>query len=73
MSSESPPITSTLNGEPRSLERALSVAELVARLDLRSDQVAVEVNRALVRRAEHGTRELRSGDVVEVVTLVGGG
>jgi thiamine biosynthesis protein ThiS len=35
--------------------------------------VAVEVNRALVRRAERAERRLAEGDAVEIVTLVGGG
>jgi thiamine biosynthesis protein ThiS len=33
----------------------------------------VEVNRSLVPRRERDARELRDGDVVEIVTLVGGG
>lgn len=66
-------ITITLNGEPRVLERPLSVEELVRSLELPTAQVAVEVNRAIVRRAEHAERRLAAGDVVEVVTLVGGG
>ena len=36
-------------------------------------EVAVEVNRRVVRRADHGGTVLESGDVVELVTLVGGG
>ena len=63
----------TLNGAPHVLERPLSVAELVATLELSSAQVAVEVDQAIVRRADHATRTLAGGEVVEVVTLVGGG
>ena len=66
-------ITITLNGAPHTLERPLSIAELVVTLDLTSAQVAVEVDRAIVRRADHATRTLAGGEVVEVVTLVGGG
>jgi sulfur carrier protein len=62
-----------LNGEPLSFAAGASVADLVARLGLRTELVAVEVNGTVVRRAEHATRELAEGDVVEVVTLVGGG
>jgi thiamine biosynthesis protein ThiS len=35
--------------------------------------VAVEVNRQLVRRIAHEAHVLHEGDVIEVVTLVGGG
>ena len=63
----------TLNGEARTLPDGQTVAELVASLDLSDKRVAVEVNKDLVRRAEHPAHTLADGDVVEVVTLVGGG
>ena len=62
-----------LNGEERELPEAITVAGLVAELGLRPEQVAVEVNRALVPRAEHAATTLAEGDEVELVTLVGGG
>ncbi len=62
-----------LNGERRSLPAGASVASLIAHLGLRSELVAVECNGAVVRRAEHATRLLADGDVLELVTLVGGG
>lgn len=62
-----------VNDAPTDLPAGATVAALLERLALPGTRVAVEVNRMLVRRAEHGVRELRDGDVVEVVTLVGGG
>ncbi len=62
-----------LNGEERELPHGLSVADLIVRLELRPEQVAVERNGELVRRGEHAGARLQEGDVVEVVTLVGGG
>jgi sulfur carrier protein len=62
-----------LNGEPRDLPEGTSVLALVERLGLRPDVVAVEVNEALVPRAERARRALADGDRVEIVTLVGGG
>lgn len=62
-----------LNGERRRLPAGASVAALIAQLGLRSELVAVECNGAVVRRAEHATRVLADGDVLELVTLVGGG
>ncbi len=63
----------TLNGEPRTLPAATTVAELVRQLELLPEQVAVERNQRLVRRADHAATELVEGDVLEIVTLVGGG
>ncbi|HED64439.1 MAG TPA: sulfur carrier protein ThiS [Planctomycetes bacterium] len=62
-----------LNGESRELPEGSTIATLVASLDLRPEQVAVERNRELVPRAEHATTALAEGDELEVVTLVGGG
>ncbi len=62
-----------LNGEPRELPDAASVADLVGALGLRPEIVAVERNRELVPRARYGETRLAEGDELEVVTLVGGG
>ena len=51
----------------------MSIAALLAELDLDSRQVAVEVNLELVPRSRHAECQLEPGDEVEVVTLVGGG
>lgn len=53
--------------------RAGTVAELVAELKLEGRPFAVELNRAVVPRAEFARREIRPGDRIEVVEFVGGG
>jgi thiazole synthase len=63
----------TVNAESRSLPDPLTVAGLIQALGKDPSKVAVEVNRAVVPRAEHPARQLRDGDAVEIVTLVGGG
>ena len=61
------------NGEDRSVEDGLSVADLVAHLGLGERRVAVELNRDILPREAYPTTRLRPGDVVEVVQFVGGG
>jgi thiazole synthase len=64
----------TLNGERRDVPGlALTVAELLAHLGVKPEHVAVEVNKALVTRSEHAATTVTGGDVMEIVTLVGGG
>jgi thiazole synthase len=63
----------TINGEAQALSEPLSVADLVRRLGYDPRRVAVEVNQEVVPSARHGERQLRSGDAVEIVSLVGGG
>ena len=66
-------VSITLNGDVRSVLRGTSLAELLEELGLRSDRVAIELDRTLVRRALHAQTQLAGGEVIEVVTLVGGG
>lgn len=62
-----------LNGTAKEVAEHTTAAALIEELGLRPEVVAIEVNRALVTRAKRATTELREGDRVEVVTLVGGG
>ncbi len=63
----------TVNGESLSVPKGTTVLALLERLNVRSQQVAVEVNTELVKKARHSERQLRVGDQVEIVTFVGGG
>lgn len=65
-------LTITLNGQERQVARGTTIADLVRQSGLREEQVAVEVNRRVVRTVDYG-RKLAEGDVVELVTFVGGG
>lgn len=62
-----------LNGEARAVQAGTTVAALLVELDLGAARVAVERNRELVPRTRQAETVLESSDVVEVVTLVGGG
>jgi sulfur carrier protein len=62
-----------INGEMRRFENAPTVAALLRALELRVERVAVQVNRSVVPRAQHGDWQLAPGDDVEIVTFVGGG
>lgn len=63
----------TVNGERRLVPAGTSVAALLAALGLESERVAVELDRALLRRALHAETPLAGGERLEIVTLVGGG
>jgi len=66
----------TLNGEPHDLATPLntiSVAELLAQLEIDSRRVAVEHNLTVVKRAAYRDTVVREGDAIEIVNFVGGG
>lgn len=63
-----------VNGEKRSLTlHAHNVDAVVAALGLPLERVAVELNGAIVTKATRAKTMVKDGDVLEVVTLVGGG
>lgn len=62
-----------VNGEPRSVPVGHTVADLLAAMGQKAAQAAVERNKEIVRRADHGRTVLTAGDRLEVVTLFGGG
>jgi len=62
----------TVNGETRDFS-VTRVDELLDALDLAGQAVAVELNEAVVPKKQHAETALNDGDVLELVTLVGGG
>ena len=67
------PMRVTLNGEQRELPEALTVAGLLAHLQVKAARVAVEVNETVVTKDRYETQRLSPGDSVEIVAFVGGG
>lgn len=63
----------TVNGEAMELPEGLTVLGLLRHLGVRAERVAVERNGAVVKKARHEDERLAQGDVLEIVTFVGGG
>jgi sulfur carrier protein len=66
-------ITIELNGEPYSVDAGTPVARLLEELKLKRNRVAVEINQAVVPKAEYERTIINEGDRVEVINFVGGG
>lgn len=62
-----------INGEPRELPAPQTVSSLLQQLGMADKRVAVEVNREIVPRSQHGDYALGDNDQVEVVQAIGGG
>jgi len=63
-----------LNGEARQFSAAPETVEaLLVTLGLPLARIAVELNGDIVTKGERPMRALKDGDVLEIVTLVGGG
>jgi sulfur carrier protein len=63
----------TINGKQEIVPERTTVAGLLERHGLAGAACAVEINRGIVPKKQHGSRELQDGDTIEIVTLVGGG
>lgn len=62
-----------VNGEPREVGEAIKLSELVTDLALAPERVAIELNQAVVRRADWPATTIMDGDRIEIVHFVGGG
>jgi sulfur carrier protein len=63
----------TINGTQHTIAAHSTTEAMLKTLGLRDKPCAVEVNAVLVPKARHASTVLHEGDVVEIVTLVGGG
>jgi sulfur carrier protein len=66
-------ISVCINGSPQIFEHAISIADLVATLDLTGKRIAIERNSEIVPRSMLTQCLLADGDKIEVVVAVGGG
>jgi thiamine biosynthesis protein ThiS len=62
-----------LNGDPFTITETLTIADLLARLDVDPRRVAVERNFVVVKRDQYGATPIGDGDQIEIVNFVGGG
>jgi sulfur carrier protein len=62
-----------VNGELHEVEEPLTVALLLQKLNLRTEQVAVEINLKILDRGDFPIWHLHNGDKVEILSFIGGG
>jgi thiamine biosynthesis protein ThiS len=62
-----------VNGKEQKYNTPLTVTALLQGLNLRTEQVAVEVNLKILDRSYFPTWNLQEGDTVEILSFIGGG
>ena len=62
-----------LNGDPYEVPAPISIAGLLATLDIDSRRVAVEHNLIIVKKDAFDRTAVADGDEIEIVNFVGGG
>ncbi|MFM7549269.1 MAG: sulfur carrier protein ThiS [Cyanobacteriota bacterium] len=68
-----PPIALQVNGEPRTCPAGLTLDQVLAALGYRPPLVVVEFNGTILPRSRWSEQPVVESDVLEVVTIVGGG
>ncbi|MFM7675888.1 MAG: sulfur carrier protein ThiS [Synechococcus sp.] len=68
-----PTIALQVNGEPRSCPAGLNLEQALEALGYRPRLVVVELNGEILPRSRWGAHRVVETDVLEVVTIVGGG
>lgn len=67
------PMSVVVNGTVASVERGITVSELLSRMGTLPGRVAVEINLTVIERDAFARTNLQEGDRVEIVSFVGGG
>jgi len=62
-----------INGEAHHMPAQQTVAELLAKLNVPAERVAIELNKTIVRKREWESTLVGEGAQVEIVEFVGGG
>ena len=63
----------TINGERKDIPSGTTLAGILNSLSLRPEQVAIELNRAIVKRDRWNETVVADGSEIEIVQFVGGG
>ena len=62
-----------LNGDPYEINDGINLNELLKKLKIQKNKVAIEVNGEIVEKSKYLNLILNKGDKVEIVKFIGGG
>lgn len=62
-----------VNGETKKIESEINLCELLKKLDLPTDRIAIELNKSVVRKKDWEAVKVADSDKIEIIHFVGGG
>lgn len=62
-----------VNGTEQDVPSGLSISQLLERLKVQPERVAVEINLKVIHRQQYNQVSLNEGDQIEIIGFVGGG
>ncbi len=66
-------VTIILNGEKHEIAHEVTLDRLLDLFSLPRQRVAIELNKAVIRRQDWGRTRVNDADAIEVIHFVGGG
>tara|TARA_B100001057_G_scaffold282987_1_gene283376 strand:- start:293 stop:493 length:201 start_codon:yes stop_codon:yes gene_type:complete len=62
-----------LNNRPEKLFDGLTIRKLLEQKNIKNKYFAVEINKKIIPKSEHGAHVIKDGDKIEIITAIGGG
>ena len=62
-----------LNGDPYEINSGTNLSELLNKLEIQKNKIAIEVNGEIVHKDKYSNLVLNKDDKVEIVHFIGGG
>lgn len=62
-----------INGETKEITGEVNLSELLDKLALPSERIAIELNKAVVRKKDWEAVKIADADKIEIIHFVGGG
>ncbi|MGN1141419.1 MAG: sulfur carrier protein ThiS [Oliverpabstia sp.] len=63
----------TINGKSIGLSENITVSEYLKKNQYRPERIAIELNGSILPKSAYDSTILKDGDVMEIVSFVGGG
>ncbi len=63
----------TINGKSIGLSENITVSEYLKQNQYRPERIAIELNGSILPKSAYDSTVLKDGDVMEIVSFVGGG
>lgn len=62
-----------INGETRQIENELNLRQLLEKLELPTERIAIELNKDVIRKKDWESIKISDADKIEIIHFVGGG
>lgn len=62
-----------INGKEKELAENLSIEKMLSAIDINREVVVIEYNEKILKKNEWAETFIKNGDIVEIISFVGGG